>query len=48
MSRGMKIKKRKVNLHQITVPMGGRRLTVIHVTPKQLEKWDNASLKETL
>jgi hypothetical protein len=34
----MKVKNRKVTLHQITVPIGGRRLTVIHVTPKQLEK----------
>lgn len=34
----MKIKNRKITLHQITVPMGGRQLTVIHVTQKQLEK----------
>jgi len=40
----MKVKNRKVTLHQITVPMGGRRLTVIHVTPKQLEKLNSISV----
>lgn len=44
----MKIKNRKVTLHQITVPMGGRRLTVIHVTPKQLEKLNSIPVGKEL
>jgi len=34
----LKIKNRKVELRQIAVPMIGKTLRIIHVTPKQLEK----------
>jgi hypothetical protein len=34
----LKIKNRKCELHQIAVPMIGKTLRIIHVTPKQLEK----------
>ena len=34
----MKIKNRKCELRQIAVPMIGKTLKIIHVTPKQLEK----------